>query len=178
VGVTADSAATIPVGWLFMRHEDVMEVLNDPLAQEMLRSPLLARMAYNGMDGTPRAIPIGYLWNGDGFVMCTASIAPKVRALQANPKAALTIDTDTMPPHILLVRGTTSVEVVDGVPTEYLQASWKVITGEEQRAAFETQVRSIYKQMARITLKPEWAKLIDFETRLPIAVQHLVSGQR
>jgi hypothetical protein len=157
-----------------MRHEDVMEVLNDPLAQELLHSPLLARMAYNGMDGTPRAIPIGYIWNSDGFVMCTASIAPKVRALQANPKAALTIDTDTQPPHILLVRGTTSVEIVDGVPIEYLQASWKSIP-EEQRAAFETQVRSIYEQMARITLKPEWAKLIDFETRLPIAVQHLVS---
>jgi Pyridoxamine 5'-phosphate oxidase len=84
-----------------MRHEDVMEVLNDPLAQELMHSPLLARMAYNGMDGTPRAIPIGYLWNGAGFVMCTASIAPKVRALQANPKAALTIDTETEPPHVL-----------------------------------------------------------------------------
>jgi hypothetical protein len=163
---------------LFMRHEDVMEVLNDPLAQELVHSPLLARMAYNGLDGTPRAIPIGYIWNGDGFVMCTASIAPKVRALQANPKAALTIDTDTQPPHILLVRGTTSVEIVDGVPIEYLQASWKSITGEEQRATFETQVRSLYRQMARITLKPEWAKLMDFETRLPIAVQHLVSGER
>ncbi len=159
-----------------MRHEDVMEVLNDPLAQEMLHSPLLARMAYNGMDGTPRAIPIGYLWNGAGFVMCTASNAPKVRALQANPEAALTIDTDTQPPHILLVRGTTGVEIVDSVPIEYLQASWKVIP-EEQRAGFETQVRALYKQMARITLRPKWAKLIDFETRLPIAIQHLVSGR-
>lgn len=159
-----------------MRHEDVMEVLNDPLAHEMLHSPLLARMAYNGMDGAPRAIPIGYLWNGAAFVMCTASNAPKVRALRANPRAALTIDTDTQPPHILLVRGTTSVEILDGVPNEYLQASWKVIP-EDQRAGFETQVRALYKRMARITLEPEWAKLIDFETRLPIAIQHLVSGR-
>lgn len=159
-----------------MGHEDVMEVLSDPLAQEMLHSPLLARMAYIGIDGTPRAIPIGYLWKGAEFVMCTASNAPKVRALQANPKAALTIDTDTQPPHILLVRGTTAVEIVDGVPSEYLEASWKVIP-EEERAAFETQVRALYKQMARITLRPEWAKLIDFETRLPIAIQHLVSGR-
>lgn len=154
-----------------------MEVLNDPLAQELLHSPLLARMAYNGMDGNPRAIPIGYLWNGARFVMCTASIAPKVRALRANPRAALTIDTETQPPHILLVRGTTSVEIVDGVPAEYLQASWKSVP-EEQRAAFEAQVRDLYKQMARITLEPEWAKLIDFETRFPIAVQHLVSSRR
>lgn len=159
-----------------MRHEDVMAVLNDPLAQEMLHSPLLARMAYNAVDGTPRAIPIGYLWNGAGFVMCTASNAPKVRALRANPGAALTIDTDAQPPHILLVRGTTEVEIVDGVPAEYLQASWKVIP-EEQRATFETQVRGLYKQMARITLRPEWAKLIDFETRFPIAIQQLVSGR-
>ena len=66
--------------------------------------------------------------------------------------------------------------MVDGVPIEYLQASWKSIP-EEQRVAFETQVRAIYKQMARITLRPEWAKLIDFETRFPIAIQQLVSGR-
>jgi hypothetical protein len=158
-----------------MRREDVRKVLNDPLARELLHSPLLARMAYNGTDGAPRAIPIGYLWDGAHFVMCTAANAPKVGALRANPKAALTVDTDTHPPHILLVRGTVGVEIVDGVPDEYLQASWKSVP-EEQRAEFEAHVRSIYRQMARIALVPEWAKLIDFETRLPVAVQELVGG--
>jgi hypothetical protein len=28
--------------------------------------------------------------------------------------------------------------------------------------------------MARITIQPEWAKLLDFETRLPSAVEELI----
>jgi hypothetical protein len=31
--------------------------------------------------------------------------------------------------------------------------------------------------MARITITPEWAKLIDFETTLPSAVEELVLQQ-
>ena len=38
---------------------------------------------------------MGYYWNGDQFIVCTAAHAPKVAALQANPKVALTIDTET-----------------------------------------------------------------------------------
>jgi hypothetical protein len=154
-----------------------MRVLSDPLAQELLHSPLLARLAYNGTDGSPRAIPIGYDWDGQQFIFCTAVNAPKVRALQMNPKVALTIDTDTQPPHVLLVRGTVNVEIIDGVPAEYLRASRKSVP-EDQWPTFEAQVRSLYKQMARIVLVPEWAKLLDFETRFPVAVQGLVRENR
>jgi len=45
----------------------------------------------------------------------------------------------------------------------------------EQWQAFEVQVRDLYKQMARITITPDWAKLLDFETRLPIAVEQIVA---
>jgi hypothetical protein len=31
--------------------------------------------------------------------------------------------------------------------------------------------------MARITLTPTWANVIDFETRLPSAVERLVAGR-
>lgn len=43
-----------------------------------------------------------------------------VRALQvqANPKVALTIDTTAFPPHVLLVRGTARVAVLDGAPSD------------------------------------------------------------
>ena len=159
-----------------MQHEMVMDVLRDPLAEEMFQSPLLTRLGYNGRDGSPRVVPIGYVWNGTSFVMCTAANAPKVRALTANPKVALTIDTDTSPPHILLVRGTASVEIVDGIPDEFLEASRKGVP-PQQWSAFEEQVRALYPQMARITIRPEWAKLIDFETRLPSAVEELTRGR-
>ncbi len=138
-----------------MRREKVMRVLNDPLAQELLHSSLLARLAYNAIDGSPRVIPIGYEWDGQRFVVGTAVNAPKVRALRVHPKVALTIDTDRHPPHVLLVRGTANVEIVDGVPAEYLRASRKAVPAE-QWPAFEAQVRSLYQQMARIVLVPEW----------------------
>ena len=157
-----------------MTPDRVTEVLNGKSAQDLLHSPLLMRLAYVGPDGYPRAIPIGYLWDGRSFVVCTAEAAPKVQALRSNPRVALTIDTEALPPHILLVRGRANVEIVEGVPLEYLDASRKAI-GPDQWDAFEREVRRLYKRMARIRITPEWAKFIDFETTFPVAVQHLVS---
>ncbi|MDQ3431560.1 MAG: hypothetical protein M3467_04935 [Actinomycetota bacterium] len=42
-------------------------------------------------------------------------------------------------------------------------------------AAFGEQVRTLYDQMARIVLIPEWAKVPDFETRAPDFVQRLAA---
>ena len=153
-----------------------MLVLNDPLAQKLLNSTVPARLAYNGLDGFPRVIPVGYIWNGAQFVTCTATNAPKVRALAANPKVALTIDTNDQLPEVLLVRGTASVEVVDGIPPEYLEACKKYMLAKDWQA-FEAGVHTLYPQMARITITPEWAKLLDFETRFPIAVEKLVKAK-
>src|SRR3712207_8043028 len=103
-----------------MRPEQVTQVMHDPLAQELLHSAIPARIAYDGTDGNPRVISIGFLWKNERIVVCTASNAYKVKALAANPKVALTIDTDAQPyraltidtdaqPYrALLVRGTAS----------------------------------------------------------------------
>ena len=45
---------------------------------------------------------------------------------------------------------------------------------DERKAAFETGVRALYDSMVRIAVTPTWAKLIDFETTLPSAVEELV----
>lgn len=153
-----------------MQQENVSQIMSDPIAQELLNSNIPARLAYIGLDGYPRAIPIGFLWNGKQFVMATATNSPKVKALQANPNVALTIDTNTFPPHVLLVRGTASVEIVDGVVPEFLEASRRYV-GAEQWSAFEEQVRATYKQQGRITIVPQWAKILDFETRVPSAFE-------
>jgi hypothetical protein len=44
----------------------------------------------------------------------------------------------------------------------------------EQRAEWEAEVRSLYDGMVRIVVTPTWAKLIDFETTPPSAVEELV----
>jgi hypothetical protein len=153
-----------------MNSKEVFETLNDPLAQELIRSNIPARLAYTGLDGFPRVIPIGFYWNGTQFILATSTKAPKVRALSAHPKVALTIDTVTFPPNVLMVRGTASIEIVDGVPWEYLESSHKQLPAEQWQA-FETQVRKQYPQMAKISITPEWAKVFDFVTRAPSVAQ-------
>jgi hypothetical protein len=44
----------------------------------------------------------------------------------------------------------------------------------EQRAEWEAEIRSLYDGMVRIVVTPAWAKLIDFETTLPSAVEELI----
>ena len=43
----------------------------------------------------------------------------------------------------------------------------------EQRVDWEAEVPSLYDGMVRIAVTPTWAKLIDFETTLPSAVEEL-----
>src|ERR1700742_3052449 len=121
-------------------------------AGEILRTATLCRLAYDGIDGTPRVIPIGFLWNGEAVVVATHPSAPKFTALRARPRVALTIDTPS-PARSLLLRGTAEIEVMDGVVPEYLEAAAKSMQGDGL-AAFEGSVRETYDRMARISITP------------------------
>jgi hypothetical protein len=156
-----------------MRPNEITEILNRPTSRELLARDL-TRLAYVAKDGTPRTVPIGFIWNGAQLVMCTTKNAPKLPALRENPAVALTIDTEAFPPLILLIRGRAELDVVDGIPDEYFQSSGTYKMTPEQRVAWEAEVRSLYDGMVRIVVTPTWAKLIDFETTLPSAVEELV----
>jgi len=157
-----------------LQQNEITEVLNRPISQEMLARDL-TRLAYVARDGTPRNVPIGFTWNGAEIVMCTAKNAPKLKALGENPMVALTIDTEVHPPKILLIRGRAELDFVDGIPDEYLEASGTYEMTPEQRVEWEAEVRSLYRDgMVRIVVTPTWAKLIDFETTLPSAVEELI----
>ena len=156
-----------------MQANEIAEVLNRPLSQELLARDL-TRLAYVARDGTPRNVPIGFSWNGSEIVMCTTKNAPKLPALRTNPAVALTIDTEVHPPKILLIRGRAELDAVDGIPDEYLKATGAYEMTPEQRAEWEAGIRSLYDGMVRIVVTPTWAKLIDFETTLPSAVEELI----
>ena len=64
-----------------MTNDSAIADLRHPDAEQLLRSPDPARLAYDGRDGFPRVIPIGFLWNGSAIVVCAAPTAPKVKAL-------------------------------------------------------------------------------------------------
>lgn len=153
---------------------EITEVLNRPISQELLARDV-TRLAYVAKDGTPRNVPIAFVWNGSEIVMCTSKNAPKLPALRENPAVALTIDTEVHPPKILLIRGRAELDFVDGIPDEYLQPTSTYEMTPEQRVGWEAEVRSLYHDgMVRIVVTPTWAKLIDFETTLPSAVEELV----
>ncbi len=160
-----------------MHAHEIAEVLDRPLSRELLARDI-TRLAYVAKDGTPRNVPIGFTWNGSEIVMCTATNAPKLPALRANPAVALTIDTEVHPPAILLIRGRAELDLVAGIPEEYFEASGTYQMTPEQRVEWEAGVRALYDGMVRIVVTPTWAKLIDFETTLPSAVEELMQRQQ
>jgi nitroimidazol reductase NimA-like FMN-containing flavoprotein (pyridoxamine 5'-phosphate oxidase superfamily) len=137
--------------------------LRHPEAQRLLRDAALLRLAYNGTDGTPRVIPIGYFWNGGEVVICTATTAPKARALARRPEVALSIDEGATPADskAVLIRGAAVLETVDGVPEEYIAGARKVLA-PEQVPAFEEACSQLYERMVRIRIAPSWARFFDF----------------
>ena len=147
-----------------------LALLNEPTAQKLLQSTLPARLAYNWNDGTPRLVPIWFHWNGKEIVLAGPTDAPKMKALHNGDQVALTIDSDTMPYKVLMIRGSIHTDTVDGLSPEYAAASRRVL-GEAQGQAWVDQVTPITQQQSRIFITPEWVGLIDFETRFPNAIE-------
>jgi len=144
-------------------------LLQHPVAQELLQSKIPARLAYVWTDGTPRVVPIWFHWDGKAFVLGSPPKAPKLKALAKNGKVALTIDDNSFPHKVLLVRGTAHLETVDGVAPEYAAAAERYF-GREQGQAWVKQIGTLMPQMVRITIVPEWVGLLDFQTRFPSAI--------
>ena len=84
---------------------------------------------------------------------------------------------NTVPPRVLFVRGRAALTVVDGVPAGYLEASHRTLP-REQWDGFDAQVRSLYDRMVVIEVTPDWAKLIDFETTVPLALERLLAERQ
>ena len=146
------------------------QLLDDPIAQELLQSTIPARLAYNWTDGTPRVIPIWFTYSNGKIVMGSPPKAPKLKALKQHPEVALTIDGNEFPHKVLLVRGTARVEMVDGVVPEYAAAA-KRYFGEEQGAAWVTNLGAMgVTQMGRIEITPHTVHILDFQTRFPSAI--------
>ncbi|WP_029138423.1 pyridoxamine 5'-phosphate oxidase family protein [Nakamurella lactea] len=158
-----------------MNTNQVAEALDRAISQELLGSDIPARLAYQGLDEEPRVIPIAFLRTGRTIEMFTVPRAAKVAALQANPRVAITIDTQGYPPRVLLIRGVAALEQVDGVPDGYVRATSKLVPAG-QMADWEAGVRALYRQMVVITVTPDWVKLLDFETTIPKAVAELVAA--
>jgi pyridoxamine 5'-phosphate oxidase-like protein len=143
-----------------------VRLLETEVAQGLLVSKELARMAYVAADGTPRVFPMMFHWTGGEIVFGTFAGAGKIKALRAKPDVAITIDTAGMPPSVLQLRGRAELTDVDGIVPEYalLQVRYG---GEEQGARNVAEVDKPGVRMVRIAVKPSWVGVLDFMTRLP-----------
>jgi len=146
-----------------------LDLLRHPTARELLASKIPARLAYIASDGTPRVIPTWFHWNEKEFVIGTPQKAPKVKALAKNPRVALTIDDNTFPHKVLLIRGSARLEPVNGVVPEYAMAADRYF-GPEQGQAWVAQMGKMVSSMVRVTITPDWVGLLDFQTRFPSAL--------
>jgi pyridoxamine 5'-phosphate oxidase-like protein len=135
-------------------------------AQRLLASRELARLAYTVADGTPRVFPMLFHWTGDEIVFGTFAGARKIAALRARPDVAITIDTPSAPPEVLLLRGRAEVTDVDGIVPEYALAQIRY-QGEEAGRAAVAEVDKPGVRMARIAVRPTWVGVLDFTTRFP-----------
>jgi PPOX class probable F420-dependent enzyme len=146
-----------------------LAVLDTRVAQELLDSALVARLAYLGRDGKPRLVPIWFHWTGDRLVLATPAGAAKVAALNANKDVTVMIDDPTWPYRSLEIRGVVEVETVQGVVPEYRMAAERYL-GTTRGATWIDHVESLFPPMARLTVRPTWARVMDLQQLLPDAV--------
>jgi general stress protein 26 len=149
-------------------------LLHDPIAQALLHSTEMARLAYVWEDGTPRVIPIWFYWDGNALVFGTPIASPKMHVIPNRSAVAITIDSSTWPYKVLSIRGTAEVTIIDGVVPEYAAAAQRYF-GEEQGQAWAANVGQMMPQMARIAVRPAWVGILDFEQRFPSAIEAAMS---
>jgi hypothetical protein len=153
-----------------------LRLLETELAQRLLTSAIPARYAYTALDGTPRIVASWFVWTGEELVLPTFLSAPhvshaayRVRALRANPDVAVSIDTESSPPEVVSLRGRAEITEIDGVAAEYAEAAHRFL-GAEQATGYLAQIDQPGTRMARIAVRPAWAAVMDFQTRMPSAL--------
>ncbi len=151
-----------------------LSLLNDPVAQQLLNSPIPGHLAYTWKDGTPRLVPLGFTWTGTELVTGTFDNFPKVLALKDRENVAVTFDSYTYPFKVLYIRGTAQLSPHDGLVPEWVQAGERMC-GKEGGQAFANMVYGMIKAgactMLRLSVKPTWVGILDFERRFPSSIE-------
>lgn len=167
-----DTGGTAPI------PQGDLRLLDTDMARDLLQAAIPVRMAYVAADGTPRVVASWFHWTGSEIVMATYLAgsavgvrhpAARVAALRANPRVALTIDTEANPPQGLSIRGDAEITEVDGLAPEYVESARRYL-GEEAAAGMIAAMGQPGTVQARISVRPDWVGLIDFVTRRPSAL--------
>jgi len=85
----------------------------------------------------------------------------------------MSIEHDSSPPKILQIRGTVHTDTVEGIAPEYAAMIRRTMSEEDAQALLAEATR-LYPRMTRIFIHPDWVGILDFETRLPSAVERAI----
>ncbi len=66
----------------------------DDAARAVLQQKLIARLSVNGLDGYPHVVPVWFYLDGDDIVFISVRGTHKIRLLEADPRAAVTVGGD------------------------------------------------------------------------------------
>ncbi len=75
------------------------------------------------------------------------------------------------PPKILLISGTVRIDTVESIAPEDAAMIRRTMSEEDGQALLAEAARL---RMTRIFIHPDWVGLLDFETRLPSAVERAI----
>lgn len=139
--------------------------VDDPVVASLLDGPNLARLAYIGLDGRPRVVPIWFAYSGGEIVMVTGPKAEKAKALAANAAVAVTIDSAQPPYKVLLIDGDAVREPVEGMAPEYRPIVERYLGPAAD--AYLAQLLPRVKRQVRIRIKPRSWRVFDFVKRYP-----------
>lgn len=91
-----------------------------------------------------------------------------MKVLAVRPQVAVSIDTVEWPYQWLTLRGTASVQVSSEPFAEYLTMARRYL-GDAGAEPFLTALRQTFHSWARIAIRPQEVRILDFQGRLPSA---------
>lgn len=143
-----------------------VRLLATDTAQRLLVAAIPARLAYVAGDGTPRVVPINFHWTGEEIVMSGFAPSSKAKAIRTNPDVAITIDTEVAPPEVLMIRGRAEITDVAGLVPEY-ELAYRRGMPDDLAGPYLADLRERKPHMERITVRPTWVGVLNFESRFP-----------
>lgn len=172
-----------------MKYSDIVRLVEtDPVVRTLLEMPIALRIGYTGLDGSPRVIPVVYLWDGAAFVFASPAAAYKVKSIVARPEAAFSIDVGPGPtaaearvkissslglpvvdyaPIAVTGRGTTSIEICSGIPQIHLEMARRMIGDDRKLKDWADGHVERDNDWAIISLTPTHIAVCDFVSRFP-----------
>ena len=68
-----------------------MGTMNDDQRKDFLAEPRYGILNTTRSDGLPIGVPVWFDWNGETVRMFTSVVSPKIKRLQADPRASLLV---------------------------------------------------------------------------------------